>query len=556
MLNFLTTSFKKTNVILLFCTLFILTFNNECLFAKDKLNNSYYLIENNIEGTQDPVFNFDPERWGIVQGVVSDDVALKNRQIINSIISKLKAKNINIMKIGAMDAYFKVDVNKIGRKENSAGSIRIPSDFHLQMSDDTFLRVQPNGAATYTLMTTYLTNNSKITGGNLVGDRFEHDYSPFTDAAGVKRNEHGWGHLLWIIGSSNVVIDNVDLSKATGDGLVFHAEGFRNNDGTLKPGMREVNNVMVRNVNIDECRRNGISVLDGRNITFDNCNVTNTGNGSQAYNSSGSKIQSSAGTAPMYGIDLEAIRTRDSNGDLEETALIQNIVIKNSNFTGNEKGDIVIFTATNVIIENNYFDKWIGNFASSYVTIRNNIFESRDPSFFAIGIQSFISVKGLELNHHYTISNNTIKNYKTGIWIAGNNQNISNNLIENCTTGILLISDLFDSTFTGNTIKSNLSLSFGYKNLYNSQNINNVIFENETVEVQNRPLNFNEFLDESNSNTEHVTFRNCSFNTTQKNFSMLIKATKNVKFENNTSNTDFLIRNSENIVLINNKVNQ
>ncbi|WOD43369.1 right-handed parallel beta-helix repeat-containing protein [Hwangdonia lutea] len=556
MQNFLTTQFKKINILLLmFFIPYLVSCNNEDLFLEAQVENTEDILENTTSGIQDPVFTFNPQRWGIVQGVVSDEVALKNKEILNSIMTKLKEININTMKIGAMDAYFKVDVNKIGRVENAGGSIQIPSDFHLEMSDDTYLRVQPNAAATYTLMTTYLTDNSKISGGNLVGDRFEHDYSPFTDAAGVKRDEHGWGHLIWIIGSHNVIVDNVNLSNATGDGIVFHSETLRNNDGSLMPGTREVNNVIVRNVNIDECRRNGISILDGRNITFDNCNITNTGQGEQQYDASGSKIYSSSGTAPRYGIDLESIRTRNEDGTLNETALIEGVFIKNSNFTGNEAGDIVVYTASNVIIENNYFDKWVANKASHNVTIRNNTFESRDPSFFAIGINSFITSLGEELNHDYVIVNNIIKNYGIGIRVAGLNQLVSNNTILNCTTGIFLINDLVNSTFRDNQITSNLNLSYGYKNFYNCQNLDNVTIKDEIIEVQNRPINFNVLLNNSVSNTEQVTFTNCLFNTANSNFKMLIKATKNIKFESNRSNTDFQIIDSENIVLINNQTN-
>ncbi|MFD1162242.1 right-handed parallel beta-helix repeat-containing protein [Hwangdonia seohaensis] len=555
MQNFLTTNFKKINVLLLFFIPYLVSCNNEDVFLEAQIENTEDILENTTSGIQDPVFTFNPDRWGIVQGVVSDQVALKNKEILNSIMSKLKEININTMKIGAMDAYFKVDVDQIGREENAEGSIQIPSNFHLEMSDDTYLRVQPNAAATYTLMTTYLTDNSKISGGNLVGDRYEHDYSPFTDAAGVKRDEHGWGHLIWIIGSHNTIVDNVNLSNAIGDGIVFHAKDLRNSDGSLQSDNREVNNVLVSNVNIDECRRNGISILDGRNITFVNCSVTNTGNGSQAYNASGTKIYSSAGTAPMYGLDMEAIRTRDENGVFHETALIENVVVRSSNFVGNEKGDIVVYTANNVLIEDSYFDKWVANFASYDVTIRNNVFESRDPSFFAIGIQSYLSNEGVELNYNYKITNNTVKNYGIGIRVAGNNQLITDNKIIDCTTGVFLIGDFFDSTFSRNTITSSLSLSYGYKNFYNCQNINNVTFNNEIVEVQNRPINFNVFLNDSVSSTEHVTFTNCTFNTSNTNFKMLIKASKNVKFEGNRSNTDFQIVDSENIVLVNNQTN-
>ena len=535
--------------------------NGTIKFSENAIIDSQILNSTlNISGAppqvKDPTFDFDPTRWGIVQGKVTDEIALNNKEIFNSIIKQSKEMGITTFQIGEMNAYFKVDINSISRVKNSNASIQIPSDFHLKMGDNTFLRVQPNAAATYTLMTTYLADNIKISGGNLIGDRFEHDYSPITDEAGVKRDEHGWGHLLWVIGSHNIVVDNLKISKATGDGVVFHAKDRRNFDGTLQSTNKEVKNVLIKNSTITECRRNNISFLDGRDIIIDNCIITNSGNGEQAYDASGSKIYSSAGTAPRYGIDLEAIRERQADNSLNITAIIENVVIKNSTFTGNEAGDIVVYTANDVIIENNYFDKWVANYASYNVDIRSNTFESRDPTFTALVIQSYKDLKGNELNYNYKISNNTIKNYGVGIKVSGFNQEVDNNIITDCKTGIFLTSNLTNGNFHDNTITSSLDVSFGYKNFYNCQNLVNVNFSDESVYVKNRPISLIHILDESNLDNTQITFRNCELNTENPGFKLHVNTGKNIKFEGNQSNTDFQIIASENVVLTNNAVNQ
>lgn len=500
-------------------------------------------------------FNFYPEKWGIVEGKTTKEIALQNRKHINKAIELVKHLGGTIFELGKIDAYFNVEANKVNREYCSERSIRIPSDFHFKMGDDTFLRVQPNHFPAYALLTTYVTDNSIISGGNLIGDRWEHDYTPINDIAGVNRADHGYGHLIWVIGSHNTVIDNVIVREAIGEGIQIHAETIRNNDGTLKPGKRTSENILIKNSLITECRRNNIAVVDAKGVVIENCDITDCGKGEQAVDANGKKIYSSAGAQPSYGIDIEALRYVNDDGSIREINKIEDVVIRNSRFTGNEKGDIDVYTVTNVLIENNYFDKWVANFASSYVTIRNNTFESRDPSFFAIGIQSYINKKSGELNHHYTIENNTIKNYETGVWVAGYNQKISNNSIINCKTGVLLIAGLKDSTFSGNTITSNLDVSFGYKNLYNCQNINNVTISDETINVKNRPLSLIEILDESKTSSTQITFNNCSFNTENTNFKLHIKAAKNIELKNNTSNTDFEIINSENIILTNNIIN-
>jgi len=98
-------------------------------------------------------------------------------------------------------------------------------------------------------------------------------------------------------------------------------------------------------------------------VTIDNCSIIDTGQGEQAFDADGKRIFSSSGTAPKYGIDLEANRFTNPDGSLNESNKIENVFIKNSNFTGNEAGDIDIFTASHVFIENNFFDKWVASFA-------------------------------------------------------------------------------------------------------------------------------------------------------------------------------------------------
>lgn len=543
---------KKIIKYCLFAVLSLVHFQScahEELFVDDQVILTEEIVEyvNEDTATKDPVFIFDPERWGVVQGRVSDDVALKNRDILNAIMVKLVDMGISTMEIGTMDAYFKVDVDKTQREVNVEGSIQVPSNFHLKMSDDTYLRVQPNGSAIYSLMTTYLADNTTISGGNLVGDRFEHDYSPYTDGSGVQRNVHGWGYLIWIIGSENIVIENINMAKAIGDGLVFHSEGFRNDDGSLKPGKREVNNVIVRNVNVDECRRNGISILDGRNITFDNCNVTNTGNGDQAYDSSGKKIASSSGVAPKYGMDLEAIRTRDADGVLEEHALIEGITIKNSRFTNNEAGDIVIYTANNVVVDNNYFDKWVGTKASHTVTIKNNTFESRDSDFsFGINVNSFLDPFGKELNYNYQVLNNTVKGYRSGIRVSGENQIITGNRVENCQDGISF-SNVKNAVFSNNIIRSNVAFSYGYR--ARNTNAFGVEIKNEDVEVSFRPIDIRGLNEDLSGSNLEVSFMDSKFYSTYPaDPTMYFQNSKNIRFENIESNTSIRLDNTINFV--------
>lgn len=541
--------------------------NGEIIFSSESVISGELLNKDlKLSGTtpslKDPTFVFKPERWGIVEGKVNDDIALDNKDILQRTIDQVKLMGADEFSIETLDAYFKVDIEYYGRARHlDNASIYIPEDFHLKMSENAFLRVQPNKSFSYSLFKIFLADNVIISGGNLIGDRFEHDYSPIADRHGIPRDTHEYGNLVFVIGSENIVIDNVSFSDPTGDAIMFHGESLRQDDGSLAPGKKETKNVIVKNCTISRARRNGISFLDGRFITIDNCTIKDTGKGDQAYDSSGSKIYSSSGVEPRWGIDMEAIRHRTADGRLRQTALNENIIVRNSVFTGNHDGDVLVFTANDVLIENNFFDRSVGSFASHDVVVRNNTFESRETSkFTALSISSFVTfpneedTQGKELNHHWLFVDNYIKGYNHGISIKGEHHEIRNNRIENCVNGVFLVSNLLNTTFTGNTITSNINNSRGYRNIYNTNNSNNIVISNEIIEVKERPLYLNLLLNESNLNSSQITFKNCTLNSTSTNMANKISNSKNIRLEGNITNTDYIVENSENINLIDNLI--
>ena len=540
--------------------------NGTLNFSEDSVIDSEILNTTlNIGGTKpqlrDLSFTFDPERWGIVQGVVSDEVALRNRDILQKTIYQAKLFGVNVFKIDKMDAYFKVHHGYTGRStrlEDTA--INIPSDFSLNMTDNTFIRVQPNELPWYTLIKLPISNNVSISGGHLVGDRFQHVYKPYSEDFGndniANRDHHTFGSLLFIIGSENVEVDNVHFSDPTGDAIMFHGEALRQASGELFPGKKETKNVIVKNCTMLRSRRNAISFLDGRDIIIDNCIISDTGNGEQAYDASGKRIYSSSGASPRYGIDFEAIRTSAEDGSLVRSALNEDIIVRNCKFTNNYAGDIVVFTASYVTIENNNFDSKVASFASDNVIVRNNAFKSREKNgLTAFTIGSYINKQGVELNDNWEFYNNTITDYAKGMTIGGKNHDIRNNKIENCAVGVFLISNLSNTTFRDNVITSNVLNSKGYRNLYNTRNNKNVSILGETISVEQRPIDLYYLNQDADTTSELILFKDCDL-TSAKNFSNSVRRSKHVTFENNISNTEYTVKESENIKLTGNKINK
>jgi hypothetical protein len=141
-----------------------------------KLNN-----QNKTKGviTVNPYY-LDPSGAGIVEGVVSDAVALSNKDIMNSELALAVAASATTFVIPAMDAYFNTNTRtdqSFNRTNMSTQGIILPSNLNIQMQPTTYLRCQPNDRVAYNLFSIWDVDNITISGGNLVGDKYTHVYN-------------------------------------------------------------------------------------------------------------------------------------------------------------------------------------------------------------------------------------------------------------------------------------------------------------------------------------------------------------------------------------------
>lgn len=300
---------------------------------------------------------------------------------------------------------------------------------------------------------------------------------------------------------------------------------------------------------VSGARRNGISFLDGRNIVIDNCIIKDTGNGSQAYNDAGTKIYSSTGVEPKFGIDLEAVRYRNEDGTLNETALNEDITIKNSTFENNHDGDVLLYTCNDVVIENNNFDSWIGNIAAYNITIRHNNFKARvnnGKSYpRAIHITQRKDPFGDEMNFNYNIYGNKIAGYQNGISFSGEDFNVYNNEVLDCEAG-MWIGNLVDTEIHDNTFTSSKTYSYGLRSRGGSSK--NVSVYNETYNVNYRPIDFQGY---NTNSTGYLKIYDCTFNSANSGNTIYLKNANYIEFSKITSNVKMELISSNNILKIN-----
>lgn len=154
----------------------------------------------------------------------------------------------------------------------NAGGVEIFSNTRLLMSPGTILKAKTNTKSVYKVLRVFNADNVVIQGGSILGDRDTH-----TGATGE------WGYGISVMGSRNVTIRDIAITKCWGDGVNLQrrtVDGFTAafaNQGVLLQRVRSLNN-----------RRQGISLESGVDVHILDCEGS--------YNS---------GTAPSAGLDIE-----------------------------------------------------------------------------------------------------------------------------------------------------------------------------------------------------------------------------------------------------------
>ncbi|MFK8265435.1 right-handed parallel beta-helix repeat-containing protein [Capnocytophaga cynodegmi] len=123
------------------------------------------------------------------------------------------------------------------------------------------IKVKPNNLDIYSVITLRARSNITLINPNIEGDKYNH-----------LGNTGEWGHGINVSDCSDVVIKNARIVKMWGDGVY----------------MKNCNNITIKNIYLSDNRRQGISIISGRDIKIHDLVVEKTG-----------------GTSPGYGVDIE-----------------------------------------------------------------------------------------------------------------------------------------------------------------------------------------------------------------------------------------------------------
>lgn len=173
---------------------------------------------------------------------------------------------------------------------NAITHINLNSNNKLTLDNAGIIKAIANNEDNYAVLNIEDVDNVTISGGTIQGDKTTH-----TGETGE------WGICVSISdGSSNIVIENVRIIDGWGDGLYIN----------------NAINVTTNNLIIDNCRRNGISVISANNYHSLNDTITNI-----------------SGVDPQFGVDIEPN---------ENTDILKNINFENLSTASCNKGSFCI----------------------------------------------------------------------------------------------------------------------------------------------------------------------------------------------------------------------
>lgn len=194
--------------------------------------------------------------------------------------------------------------------------LKVGSNTTLVFDKGAKLSAIPNNSWSYTMFNLKDVHDVNILGGELVGDRSNHDtkYTQSFRRSPAYQGETGWGILL--AGSQNVKIIGNSIHDFWGDGIDLYGENGLNKNNE---------DITIKNNVIDNNRRQGISIENADRVLIEGNTISNTN-----------------GTTPQSGIDIEP--TNWSNPSMRKA---NNITIRNNTFKDNNGSGVQTYGMSN-----------------------------------------------------------------------------------------------------------------------------------------------------------------------------------------------------------------
>jgi parallel beta-helix repeat protein len=283
-------------------------------------------------------------------------------------------------------------INPVAVSYAGKHGLSIEGSMVLQLAPGATLKAIPVSVDTFATVMVLSTNNVKIIGGTIEGERSQH-----------KGSGGEWGMGIEVVGSKHVTIQDLTTKENWGDGIYVTDSDAGNSE-----------DVNILNVVADHNRRQGISIVSAEGMLIKNSVFKNT-----------------EGTLPENGLDIEP----------NPGQTVKNVSIVNNQFINNSGGAMQVgvpFSNTGRATSSGHLIE--GN------TLTKNGFKGIDPT------PSLRLTNG----DSYTAKNNTLTdNGSGGIYCEDvKNAVITGNKISNTTGGgALNVGGCSGATVSGNEVK-------------------------------------------------------------------------------------------------------
>lgn len=266
-----------------------------------------------VEGT---AYTIELQRWGINND--GQGPSPTNTDNIQTAIDWAVSEGFSTIKLPAGEYL----IGKYGNDIYQAGIV-LRDNMIFELDDDAVIEMATNDKWNYCVLDVTNRSNVIIRGGTLRGDRATHIYKPRADGA----TAHDEGHLVCVKASQFVLIENMYLSDATGDGVLLVANSSTSTLDTT-----------IRNNEFDNNRRQGISVVGAIRLLIEK-----------------NEIHDINGTPPQFGIDIESLSYESRDIQIRNNLFYANGTIDTAiNYGG---GHIVNTDGRNVLIEYNTMEQ-------------------------------------------------------------------------------------------------------------------------------------------------------------------------------------------------------
>ncbi|MEE5181022.1 right-handed parallel beta-helix repeat-containing protein [Bacillus subtilis] len=360
----------------------------------------------------------EPDQWGIDSTGQNAEATTKG---FNDALKYAHSQSLTTVIIPKGD-YLIDGVNLTQSRPEYYGGIIFHSNSKIVIHPEAVFKVKPNSSWGYSCF--YIgkeVKNITITGGTIIGDRYEHDYS-----VQVKNREsHEWGYGIHVRGAQDVIIENVTVQDCTGDNIWVSYDGMMNYEGQVYTPSK---NVLVSNVKLYRGRRNNIATDGCLGLIVENSLIAD----------------SDGDIDPRLGMDIEGFA---------ENSIKYNhpyeVIVRNNTFRGNTGGCISAEASGKVIMNGNFFDGRACYGYGTDVVISNNVFSDLTQTKTAINSHR---VSSTEKSNNVVISNNVIKGYSNGIDARGKNVVIEGNSIAEVKTKAIYVYLAENVTVSNNNI--------------------------------------------------------------------------------------------------------